>query len=102
MTSFDCIIVGSGHGGAQAAHALRQHGYPGSIALIGAEPDLPYDRPSLSKDYLAGEKTFDRLLLRPGTYWEQQRITLLPGRRVTSMPCQSLTSMVGTSSMRAV
>lgn len=85
MTSFDCIIVGSGHGGAQAAHALRQYGFVGSIALIGSEPDLPYDRPSLSKDYLAGEKTFDRLQLRPGAYWDQQRITLLPGRRVTGV-----------------
>jgi 3-phenylpropionate/trans-cinnamate dioxygenase ferredoxin reductase subunit len=85
MENFDCIIVGSGHGGAQAAHALRQNGFSGSIALIGAEAGLPYDRPSLSKDYLAGDKAFDRLLLRPATYWEQQGITLLPGRRVTGV-----------------
>lgn len=85
MTSFDCIIVGAGHGGAQAAHALRQHGFGGSIALIGDEPDLPYDRPSLSKDYLSGEKTIDRLLLRPAEYWEQQGVTRLPGRRVTGV-----------------
>jgi 3-phenylpropionate/trans-cinnamate dioxygenase ferredoxin reductase subunit len=85
MENFDCIIVGSGHGGAQAAHALRHHGFAGSIGLIGAEAELPYDRPSLSKEYLAGEKAFDRLLLRPAAYWDQQRITLLAGRRVTEV-----------------
>ena len=50
---YDCIIVGAGHAGAQAAIGLRQTGFAGSIALVGAEPDLPYDRPSLSKDYLS-------------------------------------------------
>ena len=62
---FDVVIVGAGHGGAQAAIALRQQGYAGSIAIVGGEPDLPYERPPLSKDYLAGEKTFERMLIRP-------------------------------------
>ena len=51
---FDCIIVGGGHGGSQSAAALRQSGFTGRIALIGAEAEVPYDRPSLSKEYLAG------------------------------------------------
>ena len=54
----DVLIVGAGHGGAQAAIALRQLGFAGSVAIAGAEPDPPYERPPLSKDYLAGEKDY--------------------------------------------
>ena len=85
MEHYDCIIVGGGHAGAQAAHALRQHGYAGSIALIGDEPVLPYDRPSLSKEYLAGKKPFERMRLRPETFWSEREIALHLGRRVVSL-----------------
>lgn len=61
---FDVLIVGGGHGGAQAAMALRQGGFVGSLAIVGEEPELPYERPSLSKEYLAGDKPFERLLIR--------------------------------------
>ena len=61
MPDFDVLIIGAGHGGAQAAIALRQRGFEGSIGLVGAEPDLPYERPPLSKDYLAGEKAYEVL-----------------------------------------
>ena len=57
-TSTDVLIVGAGHGGAQAAIALRQRKYDGSIAIVGEEPEIPYERPPLSKDYLAGDKPF--------------------------------------------
>jgi 3-phenylpropionate/trans-cinnamate dioxygenase ferredoxin reductase subunit len=49
----DVVIVGAGHGGAQAAIALRQNGFAGSILVIGREPEYPYERPPLSKEYLA-------------------------------------------------
>lgn len=84
-THYEVAIVGAGHGGAQAAVALRQHKFTGSVALIGDEPDLPYERPPLSKEYLSGEKTFDRLLIRPAGFWEERGITLLPGRMVTEV-----------------
>jgi 3-phenylpropionate/trans-cinnamate dioxygenase ferredoxin reductase component len=64
MQHFDVIIVGAGHGGAQAAVQLRQLGFNGSIAMIGEEPELPYERPPLSKDFLAGEKDFARMMIR--------------------------------------
>src|SRR3546814_8565669 len=51
---FDVLIAGGGHGGAQTTIALRQAGFEGSIAIVGAERDLPYERPPLSKDYLSG------------------------------------------------
>ena len=44
---------------------LRQRGFTGSLAIITAEPELPYERPPLSKEYLAGEKSFERILIRP-------------------------------------
>lgn len=80
---FDCLIVGAGHGGAQAAVQLRQLGFTGSIAIIGDEPELPYERPPLSKDFLAGEKDFARMLIRPESFWSERNVAMLLGRRVT-------------------
>jgi 3-phenylpropionate/trans-cinnamate dioxygenase ferredoxin reductase component len=80
---FDVVIVGAGHGGAQAAIALRQQAFAGSIAIIGGEPDFPYERPPLSKDYLAGEKAFERILIRPPAFWAERDVTMLLGRRVS-------------------
>ena len=77
------LIVGAGHGGAQAAIALRQLGFAGSVGMVGAEPEHPYERLPLSKEYLAGEKEFHRLLIRPAAYWEERHVTMLLGRRAT-------------------
>lgn len=82
---YDVLIVGAGHGGAQAAIALRQHKFAGSIAMIGAEPELPYERPPLSKEYLAGDKPFERLLIRPPAFWEEREVAMLLGRRVAAI-----------------
>ena len=86
---FDVLIVGSGHGGAQAAIALRQRKFAGSIAIVGDEPDLPYERPPLSKDYFSGEKPFERILIRQPHYWDDQDIALLPGRRVEAVDSEA-------------
>jgi 3-phenylpropionate/trans-cinnamate dioxygenase ferredoxin reductase subunit len=85
MRRFDVAIVGAGHGGAQAAILLRQLGFAGSIGLIGAEPEPPYERPPLSKDYLAGEKDFERMLVRPEGFWAERGIMLVPGTRIETM-----------------
>ena len=77
MNEADVVIVGAGHGGAQAAIALRQNGFAGSIQLIGREPEIPYERPPLSKEYLASEKTFERICLRPEHFWAEKQITLV-------------------------
>ena len=82
---YDVLIVGAGHGGAHAAIALRQQGFEGSIGLIGDEPDLPYERPPLSKEYLAGEKPFERILIRPAAFWVERQVSMLLGRRVVSV-----------------
>jgi 3-phenylpropionate/trans-cinnamate dioxygenase ferredoxin reductase subunit len=80
---FDVLIVGAGHGGAQAAIQLRQLGFEGSIGVIGEEPELPYERPPLSKDYLSGDKAFERMLLRPPHFWAERNVTFLTGHHVT-------------------
>ena len=82
---FDVLIVGAGHSGAQAAIMLRQRHFAGSIALLGDEPHQPYERPPLSKDYLSGEKPFERILIRPESFWGNRNIELLLGRRVTAI-----------------
>ena len=85
MTSCDVLIVGGGHGGAQAAIALRQNGFAGSLAIVGAEPYPPYERPPLSKDYLAGEKAFERMLIRPLSFWAERQVDLVLGEAVTAV-----------------
>ena len=73
---YDVMIVGGGHAGAQAAIGLRQRKFVGSIAIVGNEPDPPYERPPLSKEYLARDKPFERLLIRPRAFWEEREIDL--------------------------
>lgn len=81
----DVVIVGAGHGGAQCAIALRQGGFTGTVAMIGREPEPPYERPPLSKEYFAREKTFDRLYIRPPQFWEEKQIDMVLGTEVLSV-----------------
>lgn len=85
MDHYDVLIVGAGHGGAQATIALRQLGFEGSIALLGDEAEPPYERPPLSKEYFSGEKSFERILIRPATFWGDRDVALLLNRRVTNV-----------------
>lgn len=84
-TRYDVVIVGAGHGGAQCAIALRQRGFAGSIAMIGLEPEPPYERPALSKEYLAGEKSFERLYIRPAVFWQNKSVAMELGFAVTAV-----------------
>lgn len=77
--TYDVVIVGAGQGGASVAVVLRQLGFTGSIAIVGREVEYPYERPPLSKEYMLGEKAFDRLLIRPSEYWAENGIDLLLG-----------------------
>ncbi|RDC61256.1 Ferredoxin--NAD(+) reductase [Alteripontixanthobacter maritimus] len=83
--STDVLIVGGGHGGAQTAIALRQNGFEGSITLLGRERERPYERPPLSKDYLAGTKPFDRIAIRPQQFWDDRNIAFRMGVAVVEV-----------------
>jgi 3-phenylpropionate/trans-cinnamate dioxygenase ferredoxin reductase subunit len=85
LRAFDILIVGAGHAGAQAAMALRQNKFSGSVALLGEEREPPYERPPLSKEYLSGDKPFERILIRPAAFWAERDIALLPGERITAV-----------------
>ena len=77
MTLERTLIVGASHAGAQLAASLRQEGWTGEIVLIGDESALPYQRPPLSKAYLAGKCTVDELAIRNAEFYTKQRIQLL-------------------------
>lgn len=85
MNRFDVIIVGSGHGGAQAAIALRQNGFAGTILIVTRDRHLPYERPPLSKDYLQGDKLFERIMLRPAAFWDERAIAFRLGVNVSDI-----------------
>lgn len=78
------VIVGSGHGGYQAAASLRQEGFAGEILMLGEEPGLPYQRPPLSKAYMADGEA-DRLLLKPASFYERSGIVLRDRTRVVAI-----------------
>lgn len=98
MSAYDILIVGGGHAGAQAAIALRQNKFEGTIAIVGDEPEIPYERPPLSKDYLAGEKVFERILIRPAAFWPEREIAMLTGRRVVAVDPQARSVTTGDGS----
>ncbi|MEZ0134256.1 MULTISPECIES: NAD(P)/FAD-dependent oxidoreductase [Novosphingobium] len=85
----DVVIVGAGHGGAQCALALRQNGFTGTITVIGREPEHPYERPPLSKEYFAREKTFDRLYIRPPTFWAEKEVIFRLSTEVTKVDAEA-------------
>jgi 3-phenylpropionate/trans-cinnamate dioxygenase ferredoxin reductase subunit len=82
---FDVLIVGAGQGGAAAAIQLCQQRFTGSVGMIGRESEPPYERPPLSKEYMLGERTFDRLYIRPREFWPTKNVELLLNAEVTTI-----------------
>lgn len=76
------VVIGAGQAAASLVAKLRGLGFEGQITLIGEEPVPPYQRPPLSKAYLLGEMTLDRLFLRPESFYEEHGVTLRLGQRV--------------------
>ena len=79
------VILGGGAAGAVAAETLRREGYGGPVTIIEAGPSAPYDRPNLSKDYLAGVAPEDWIPLRSRDFYQDNGIELVLGRRVTAI-----------------
>jgi 3-phenylpropionate/trans-cinnamate dioxygenase ferredoxin reductase component len=79
------LIIGGGQAGAQAIDTLRREGFEGRLVLVGDEPELPYQRPPLSKKYLSGELTADRLPFRHRSFYDEHRIELKLGIRAVRL-----------------
>jgi 3-phenylpropionate/trans-cinnamate dioxygenase ferredoxin reductase subunit len=83
------IIIGAGQAAAQLVASLAQDGFKGSISVIGEEPHLPYQRPPLSKKFLAGEMELDQLYLKPASFYAKAGVKLMLGTRVTGIDRQA-------------
>lgn len=79
------VIVGAGQAAVQAVDTLRRRGFAGKLTLIGAETWPPYQRPPLSKKYLAGALERERLVIRPASFFADHAVTTHFGRRVTDI-----------------
>jgi 3-phenylpropionate/trans-cinnamate dioxygenase ferredoxin reductase subunit len=79
------VIVGAGQAGAQTAITLRGQGFTGGVTIVGDEPYVPYERPPLSKDFLAGTAVLERLPMRPEKFYADHGITLRLGETVTAI-----------------
>lgn len=87
------MIVGGGLAATRAAEALRTSGFDGEVVLVGAERELPYDRPPLSKEYLAGVGERDALFIHPSDFYSEARIAVELGQKAVSLdgPGRALT-----------
>jgi 3-phenylpropionate/trans-cinnamate dioxygenase ferredoxin reductase subunit len=92
------VIVGAGQAGFQVAASLRADGFDGSIALIGDERGLPYQRPPLSKTVLAGKQHIDSVAFRPERFYHDQRIDLMPGEKIAGIDRASRRVLLSTGS----
>src|SRR6478609_4101288 len=88
-TSETFAIVGGGLAGAKAAEALRDKDFTGDVVLFAAEEHLPYERPPLSKEYLAGKKKLEEFTAQPSAWYRDHRVDLRLGTTVTSLDTQS-------------
>ena len=86
------VIVGGGQAAGQAAASLRQEGCDDRILLLAEEPHIPYQRPPLSKQYLAGTRGLDRVHLRPASFYRTKNIEVRPGVRVERLDLSGKTA----------
>ena len=79
------VIAGASLAGAKAAQELREHGFDGRVVLIGTEPERPYERPPLTKDYLRGESERDKAYVHAADFYEKHDIELMTSTTVTAI-----------------
>src|SRR5947209_4334184 len=91
----DVLILGAGLAGSHTAETLRALGFEGRVVVCGDEPHLPYERPALSKSFLAGSATRGALALRDPGYWQDRGIEMRPSAVVESLDVRHRTAAVG-------
>jgi 3-phenylpropionate/trans-cinnamate dioxygenase ferredoxin reductase component len=79
------VIVGASLTGAKAAETLRDEGYDGRLVLLGAEPERPYERPPLSKDYLRGQVAREKAYVHEAGFYDERGIELRTGTEVAAI-----------------
>ncbi len=89
------VIAGAGHAAGQTVVSLRQKGFDGQIVMVGEEPYPPYQRPPLSKKFLAGEIELERILLRQARYYEDHDIELRLSTRVEAIDREQKRALLG-------
>ena len=94
------VIIGAGAAGNACAEMLRRESYRGPITVIDPDPDAPYDRPNLSKDYLAGNAPEDWLPLHPREFYDAQRIEMLSGVEAKAIDVKSRTVQLSDGNSR--
>jgi 3-phenylpropionate/trans-cinnamate dioxygenase ferredoxin reductase subunit len=87
MESKHCIVVGASHAGTSLALQVRKEGWEGRITLVSDEAELPYHRPPLSKEFLAGAKELNDIRLRPEKVFKANAIELLLGNKIVDLNC---------------
>jgi 3-phenylpropionate/trans-cinnamate dioxygenase ferredoxin reductase component len=88
MSQRTFVIVGASLAGAKAAEELRERGFDGRVVLIGAEPERPYERPPLTKDYLRGESERDKAHVHPERWYDDQAVELMTSVTVQMIDAQ--------------
>ena len=88
------IIAGASHAASMLAPSLRQQGWQGRIVVVGAEASIPYHRPPLSKDYLAGAKNLDEILIRPASVYEKSEVEFILGTSVEAINRKDKTALL--------
>ena len=89
------VIVGAALAGAKAAETLREEGFDGRVVLIGDEPEIPYERPPLSKDYLRGESEREGAYVHPASFYDAQNIELRTEVSVTGVDLSASEVIIG-------
>src|SRR3954453_11660770 len=79
------VVAGAGLAGAKAAETLREEGFDGRLVLIGAEPERPYERPPLTKDYLRSESPREKAYVHPEAFYREHDIELITDTVVTAL-----------------
>ena len=89
------LVAGAGQAACQLAISLRQGGFTGQIDLFGEEAHPPYERPPLSKEYLAGDKPLERILIRPPSFWEDKGVAVELGVNVAEVDAMAREVVLG-------
>ena len=100
-SSIGLVIVGGGLAGARAAEGARQAGYEGPISSVAGEDAMPYIRPPLSKEFLLGNDDRASIDVHPEAWYAEQRVEVLPGRRVTALEPAAHTISIGEGEVMA-